>query len=129
MEYLDEKSEVELVSRLSRLALKLRKRYGAMIILLGQLNDKIEQPDRLQTPQMHYPMKTDIHGAKSVYMAADDVIVIHAPEKLGLTNYGPRNFPTENLVAWHILKSRHAGNVGLIRMRQEFNKGNLIYPY
>lgn len=129
MEYIDEKSEVELVSRLSRLALKLRKRYGAMIILLGQLNDKIEQADRLQNPQLHYPMKTDIHGAKAVYMAADDVIVIHAPEKLELKVYGSKAFPTKDLVAWHILKSRHAGNVGLIRMKQQFNQGNLIYPY
>jgi hypothetical protein len=66
MEYLDEKSEVELINQISRTALIMKKKYGAMIILLGQLNDKIEQPERLKTPQLQYPKKTDIHGGKSV---------------------------------------------------------------
>jgi len=71
MEYLDEFSEVDLINRMSRLALVLKKQYGAMVILLGQLNDKIEAADRIKVPQLHYPKKSDLHGGKSIYMLSD----------------------------------------------------------
>jgi len=128
MSYRDEKSEVELVTKLSLLAMHLKKKYGAMIILLGQLNDKIEQPERLKNPMMHFPKKTDIHGAKSVFFCSDNVIILNRPELLQLEYYGLKNWPTEGLIAWHVLKSRLYGNEGVIRMRQQFNKGTLV-PY
>lgn len=129
MEYLDETSEVDLVNRMSRLAITLRKQYGACVILLGQLNDKIEQPERIGNPILHYPKKTDIHGGKSVYMASDTIIIIHRPETLQIQAYGPKHLPTKGLVALHILKSRLNGTEGLIRMKQDFAHGNLVYPY
>ena len=64
MEYLDEKGEIELVTHVARLALYFRKKYRAMVIILGQLNDKIEQPERIKNPMLHFPTKTDIHGSK-----------------------------------------------------------------
>jgi hypothetical protein len=129
MEYLDEQSEVDLINRVSRLAMFLKKQYGAMVILLGQLNDKIEQPERISNPALHYPKKTDIHGGKSVYMASDTIIIIHRPETLQILNYGRNMFPTKDLVALHILKSRLNGSEGMIRMRQDFAHGTLTYPY
>ena len=125
MEYLDEISEVDLINKMSRLSLVLKKKYRAMVILLGQLNDKLEQPDRIKLPQLQYPKKTDLHGGKSVYMISDSVVVVHRPELLHITNYGMKHFPTKDLVAWHILKSRLNGTEGLIRMKQDFAHGTL----
>ena len=129
MEYRDEKSEVELVTKLSTLAMKIKKEYGAMIIMLGQLNDKIEQPERLKSPLLHFPKKTDIHSSKSVFFCSDNVIVLNRPELLQLTSYGRNGYPTKDLIAWHILKSRLIGSEGIIRMKQQLDKGTLIYPY
>lgn len=129
MEYLSEVGEVELVANVARLALLIKKRYGAMVIMLGQLNDKIEQPDRIRNPLLHYPKKTDIHGSKSIYMAADTIIIVHRPELLQIEKYGMHEYCAEGLIAWHFLKSRLHGKEGLIRMRQDFERGNLIYPY
>lgn len=129
MEYLDEQGEVDLINRMSRLAIYLKKRYHACVILLGQLNDKIEQPERIANPILHYPKKTDIHGGKSVYMAADTIMIIHRPEMLQIQAYGQKHFPAQDLVALHILKSRLNGTEGVIRMRQDFAHGNLLYPY
>jgi replicative DNA helicase len=128
-EYLDEQNEVDLINRISRLALYLKKTYGAMVIILGQLNTEIEKSERILNADLHYPRKLDIHSGKSIYMACDTVIAIHRPEKLGIKIYGPDRFPTKDLVAWHFLKSRLTGTEGLIRMKQAFNEGTLIYPY
>lgn len=128
-EYLDEQNEVDLINRISRLALYFKKQYGAMVIILGQLNTEIEKSERIQNADLHYPKKLDIHGGKSIYMACDTVIVIHRPEKLGIHVYGPERFPAKDLVAWHFLKGRLTGAEGMFRMKQSFNKGTLIYPY
>lgn len=125
MEYLNEVSEVDLINQMSRLALKIRKKYKAMVIMLGQLNDKLEAPERIKTPQLQYPKRTDIHGSKSVYMISDTVIIVNRPEMLGITRYGPRFYETKGLVCWHFLKSRLNGTEGIVRMRQSFDKGTL----
>jgi len=129
MEHLDEVGEVELVSSMAKLGMAIKKDFNAMVIMLGQLNDKIEQPDRIKNPMLHYPKKTDIHSSKSVFMAADSIILINRPELIQITNYGIKGYPTQNLIAWHFLKSRLYGQEGLLRMRQDFAHGNLIYPY
>jgi hypothetical protein len=125
MEYLDEKGEVELVTQVARLALYFKKEYGAMVIMLGQLNDKIEQNERINNPAFHYPRKTDLHGSKSVYMISDTVIIIMRPERLGIDYYGKRQFPTTDLIALHVIKSRLNGTEGLIRMKQDFEHGTM----
>lgn len=129
MQYLDEKGEIELVTSLSRLSMQLKKEFGAVIILLGQLNDKIEDPERIANSYLHYPKKRDIHGSKSVFMASDAVFAINKPEDLHITKYGPHEYPTQGLIAFHVLKNRLFGTKGLIRMRENFEKGTLIHPY
>lgn len=128
-EYLDEQNEVDLINRISRLSLFFKKQYGAMVLILGQLNTEIEKSERIQNADLHYPKKLDIHGGKSIYMASDTVIVIHRPEKLGINIYGPERFPAKDLVAWHFLKGRLTGSEGMFRMKQAFSRGTLIYPY
>ena len=126
MEYLDEKNEIELVTNVARMALYLKKRYRAMVIILGQLNDKIEQPERIKNPMLHYPTKTDIHGSKQIFHIADTIIIIHRPELLNIQSYGRHSFPAKDLIAFHIIKSRLMGTVGMIRFKQDFAHGTLI---
>ena len=135
MDYLDETSEIHLVANMAKLAMYLKKKYRAMVIMLGQLNDKIENPDRIKNPLLHFPRKTDIHGSKQVFMASDTVAIIHRPELLHIDRYGMAEYngnygyPTKNLIAWHFLKSRLHGNEGIVLMKQDFEHGTLIYPY
>lgn len=133
MNYYDEQNEVDLINRLSRLAIEVKKRYGAMIILLGQLNTEIEKEERRSSFEtkryLHYPTKMDIHSGKSVYMASDNIMVIHRPELLYIDKYGTKGYDTKDLVAIHWLKGRLTGSLGVIRFKQAFAKGDLIYPY
>ena len=121
--YLDEKDEVELISELAKMFIEVRKDLGALIIMVGQLNDKIEDPRRRE-PSMHYPTKTDIHGSKQVYHAADVVMVLHRPELLNITAYGPKMYDTNGKLFLHCLKQRK-GDVGIIRFQEDFARGNI----
>jgi replicative DNA helicase len=127
--YLDEDSEVELMSELAKMFIEVRKDLGALIIMLGQLNDKIEDPRRREPNQgsFHYPTKTDIHGSKQIYHAADVVMVLHRPELLQIENYGPKRYPAHSALFLHCLKQRK-GDVGIIRFTSDFAHGN-IYEY
>jgi replicative DNA helicase len=128
-DYNDEQSEVQLVSNLTKLGIVLRKEINAMIIFIGQLNDKIEDTERRDPnkPNLHFPTKRDIHGSKSAYRDADSVIVINAPEQLGIDYYGRQKWPTKGLLALHLLKMRN-GVPGVIRLKQDFSKG-LIFQW
>lgn len=122
----DEKSELELIAKLSKLFVKLKKSpVDIMIIMLLQLNDKIEDPLRVQNKQLHYPTKKDIHGSKQVYWACDFVGIIHRPELLNIKEYGMKNWNTEDLIAWHVVKSRK-GIQGMTRFKAEFGKGQIV---
>jgi replicative DNA helicase len=121
--YLDEKTEVELLAELGKMFIEIRKDLGSLIIMLGQLNDKIEDPRRRE-PALHYPTKTDIHGSKQMYHAADMVLVIHRPEMMNITTYGPRGYPTDGALFLHALKMRK-GDIGLSRLRQNYAKGQI----
>lgn len=126
-DYDDEQSEVQLVSNLTKVGIVLRKELKAMVIFIAQLNDKIEEPDRRDPmkPQFHYPTKRDIHGSKSAYRDADCVIVLHAPEQLGIENYGKMAYPTKGLLALHLLKMRN-GEPGVLRLKRDLAQGQII---
>ncbi len=121
-EYSDEQSEVELIAELGKIFMKVRKDLGCLTIMLGQFNDKIEDPRRFTSPVLHYPTKTDIHGSKQLYHAVDVVLTCYQPALLGIDAYGPKGYTTENLVACHLLKMRK-GVPGLIRLRADFVNG------
>jgi replicative DNA helicase len=129
-EYQDESNEVELMSKLSKTLIDIRKRYGAMIILIGQLNAEIENTDRIAPPRnkmyLQYPTKKDIHSSKAVYRDADYVTVIHAPELLNITEYGPNLYETQDKVFWHFLKKRKgAPLLNPLKFAKEFHIGNM----
>ena len=121
-EYSDEGDEVKLISDLGKIFIKIRKDLRPLTILLGQFNDKIEDPKRITTPILHYPRKTDIHGSKQLFQAVDVVMTCYQPALIGIDSYGPKGYMTQNLVAAHLLKMRK-GEPGLIRLEADFKKG------
>lgn len=121
-EYSDESDEVKLISELGKTFIKIRKDLKPLTILLGQFNDKIEDPKRITTPILHYPRKTDIHGSKQLYQAVDTVLTCYQPSLIGVDSYGPKGYTAENLVAVHMLKMRK-GQPGLIRLKADFQNG------
>lgn len=116
----DERSEIEMLAKLSKLFVKLKKtEIEPMIIMLSQMNDKIEDPLRVSNHKLHYPTKKDIHGSKQLYWACDDVAVLHRPEMLNISKYGDKGIDTTDLIAYHQIKSRK-GIVGMCRLKAEF---------
>ena len=124
VKYLDEKSEVELLSELGKMFIEIRKDLGCCCVLVAQLNDKIEDPRRRE-PALHYPTKTDIHGSKQLFHAADSVLIMHRPELLNITDYGTKRYPTQDIIFLHQIKARK-GEIGLVRMVQDFKNGNIL---
>ena len=123
-EYLDESDEIQLMAELARMFMRIRKEFRSLNILVGQLNDKIEDPGRIKSPMLHYPKKTDIHGSKQIYWAMDSVAIIHKPEMLGITSYGPKYWSTDKLIAWHQIKMRKATPC-IVRLRDNLDEGKI----
>jgi replicative DNA helicase len=124
-------NEIQTLAELGKMFIDIRKDFGTLNILLSQLNDKIESSSRRDpsVPSLHFPTKTDIHGSKQLYHAADVVLVIHQPALLGLEVYGPDRVPTmtedaKNLIAMHVLKNRH-GTQGYTRMISNLENGRI----
>ena len=127
-------NEIQTLAELGKMFIDIRKEYGTMNILLSQLNDKIESSSRRDpsVPSLHFPTKTDIHGSKQLYHAADVCLVMHQPALLGLEVYGPDRVPTmtpeeqggKNLIALHVLKNRH-GTQGYTRLVANLENGRI----
>lgn len=125
---LDEKSALELMSNVGRYAIKIRKEFMAMVNLLGQLNNNIEDVKRITTKTLHYPQKSDIYAQGQIYNACDNVWVIHQPQLLKIEKYGKFELPTKDLIHFIKLKSRH-GKVGSVWLKDNLKNGNIIeYP-
>lgn len=120
-----EKDEFEVVSNLSKMFLRLRKRMGIMGIIVAQLNSDIESEVRIGNNSRHFPIRRDIYGSKSIGRDADVIMVMHAPEKLGIQQYGNDKFDTKGFIFWHLLKMRK-GTTGYIRFKDDLANGNLI---
>jgi replicative DNA helicase len=124
-------NEIQTLAELGKMFIDIRKEFGTLNILLSQLNDKIESSSRRDpsVPSLHFPTKTDIHGSKQLYHAADVCLVMHQPALLGLEVYGPDRVPTmtedgKNLISMHVLKNRH-GTQGYTRMIANLENGRI----
>ena len=95
-----------------------------MVVLIGQLNGKIEEIVRRDNPMLHYPIKTDIHCANQVFWACDNVIIFHRPELLKIEKYGKDKKDTRKLIHVSIIKSRF-GKVGNVWLQENFSKGQI----
>ena len=109
-----------------------------LFIVLHQLNRNIESIERITNPKLHFPNKTDLFAASSVYYSSDYVIVIHRPCLIeGLGNwYGPivegKALPVFNpvntdqpMIYLHIIKERF-GSTGIIAMLDELKYSRIV---
>jgi replicative DNA helicase len=103
----EKQTDNDLVQELSGVLLDRAKQYTIMCILLSQFNSEIEDSRRIDNPAQHYPMKKDFFGSKTVFHDADVVWGCHRPELLGIREYGPKKYKTQELFALHQLKYRN----------------------
>lgn len=144
----DDTGEKETIDRLMH-TLVLIKKYVSSIggkiifILISQLNRQLESSERVLNPQLHYPNKSDLFGASSVYNSSDYVIIIHRPclieglgnwygparknwEK-GLPVFNPRN-PSQPMTYLHVIKERFGSNT-IIPMLDDLGNSRIVdYP-
>lgn len=95
---------------------KVKKIYPkTLTILISQLNREIEKPERKSSygknAILNFPTRSDIYMADSIFQTSDVVIVPHRPEVLGLISYGPKKWPTRNMVYCHHLKNREGSPI------------------
>lgn len=119
-------STLQVISELQKLFIKVKKLPNTAIIQLSQMNRNIENPERINNPSMHYPMRSDISSADTIFHASDYVICIHRPELLNIQQYGPNRLLVKNKVYLHILKNRDAGECAILEFDNDLKYNNLI---
>lgn len=121
-------SALQTISDLQKLFIKVKKLPNTTIIQLSQMNRNIESPERINNPSMHYPMRSDISSADTIFHASDYVICIHRPELLGIRDgmYGPNRLLVKNKIYLHILKNRDAGENVILEFDNDLKYNNLI---
>lgn len=119
-------SAIETLSALQEVFIRTKKLPLTSIIQLSQMNRRIEEPERINNPASHYPMRSDLSSSDSIFQASDYVLVIHRPEILGIREYGPNRLPTSNKVYIHILKNRDAGKPCILEFENDLAFNNLI---
>lgn len=122
----DRESALQVISELQKLFIKVKKLPNTTIIQLSQMNRNIENPERINNPSMHYPMRSDISSADTMFHASDYVICIHRPELLNIQQYGPNRLLVKNKVYLHILKNRDAGECAILEFDNDLKYNNLI---
>ena len=123
-------SEREIISSLQRMFME-RKKYGRItIIQLSQMNREIEDKDRINNPNLHYPMRRDLFGSDSIFQTSDYVIVLHRPEIIGISEYGPKKLPVKDMIYMHFLKNRE-GEPKILSFENnlKYNRIDEIDPY
>ena len=121
-----QESALKVISDLQKLFIKVKKYPNTTIIQLSQMNRNIESPERINNPSMHYPMRSDISSADTIFHASDYVICIHRPELLNIQQYGPNRLLVKNKVYLHILKNRDAGECAILEFDNDLKYNNLI---
>lgn len=119
-------SALQVISDLQKLFIRVKKFPDTTIIQLSQMNRNIETPERINNPSMHYPMRSDISSADTIFHASDYVICIHRPELLNIQSYGPKRLPVRDKVYLHILKNRDAGECSILEFDNDLKHNNLI---
>lgn len=119
-------SALQVISELQKLFIKVKKLPNTTIIQLSQMNRNIETPERINNPSMHYPMRSDISSADTIFHASDYVICIHRPELINIQQYGPNRLLVKNKVYLHILKNRDAGECAILEFDNDLKYNNLI---
>ena len=111
---------------LQKMFIRKKKLPKTSIIQLSQMNRNIEQPERINNPAMHFPLRSDLAASDALFHASDYVIAINRPELLNLQSYGIRHLPVKNKVYLHFLKIRDAGEPCILEFENDLKYGNLI---
>lgn len=119
-------SVLETISELERVFIQAKKLPLTSIIQLSQMNRNIESSERINNPLNHYPMRSDLSSSDSIFQASDYVLVLHRPEILNISEYGPNHLPTQNKVYIHMLKNRDAGKPCILEFENDLRYNNLI---
>ena len=119
-------SERGTIVNLQKMFIRKKKLKNTSIIQITQLNRNIEQPERLNNPSSHYPMRSDLSASDAIFQASDYVIVLSRPELLNLQFYGINRLPVKNKVYIHFLKVRDAGEPCILEFDNELKYSNLI---
>lgn len=120
-----QESTLKVISDLQKLFIKVKKLPDTTIIQLSQMNRNIENPERINNPSMHYPMRSDISSADTIFHASDYVMCIHRPQLLGISCYGPNRLPVKDKVYLHVLKNRE-GECAILSFENDLKYNNLI---
>lgn len=99
------------IGELQKVLIALRKLKNVSIIQVAQMNRNIETLERIKTPQFHYPQRSDIAAADTIFHASDIIIVVHRPETLGIISYGLSSLDTKDVIFLHVLKDREGKQV------------------
>ena len=119
-------SERGTIVDLQKMFIRKKKLSNTSIIQLSQMNRNIEQPERINNPAMHFPLRSDLAASDALFHASDYVIAINRPELLNLISYGINRLPVKNKVYLHFLKIRDAGEPCILSFDNELKYGNLI---
>ena len=111
---------------LQKMFIRKKKLSNTSIIQLSQMNRNIEQPERINNPALHFPLRSDLAASDALFHASDYVIAINRPELLNLQSYGIRHLPVRNKVYLHFLKVRDAGEPCILEFENDLKYGNLI---
>ena len=123
---LNEKEERIGIAELEKVLVKLKKNKGVSIIQVAQMNRNIENIERIKNPQFHFPQRSDISTADTIFHASDLVLVVHRPEIIGIIAYGMNMLPTKDTIYIHIIKNRE-GDQHIITLKNKLNTQDWSY--
>jgi hypothetical protein len=103
----------------------LKKSLKISFILISQLNRDIENSERIENPELHFPKKKDIFGGEAMYQFSDVVLISHRPELLGISYYGPYKWPTKDAIYWSFIKLRE-GEPFIAKMRNNLKYNEVL---
>lgn len=101
-----EQNQLETLYELASMFNEMKKKIKSSYIIVSQLNRGIENIERIQNKNLHYPQKSDVFGADALYQYSDVFMITHRPEMLNLRTYGPQDLPVDGVIYWHYLKTR-----------------------
>ena len=101
-----EQTTLQILYELAAAFNELKKRIKASFVIVSQLNRGIENVERIQNKNLHFPMKSDVFGADALYQYSDVFMITHRPDMLKLETYGPSDWDVKDLIYWHYLKVR-----------------------
>jgi len=122
-----EQKTLEVLYELSAMFNEMKKKIKSSYVIVSQLNRGIENTERIQNKNLHYPQKSDVFGADALYQYSDVFMVTHRPEMLNIpeNGYGPEDWAVKDIIYWHYLKTRD-GDPMVAKMRNLLKYNRVI---